>query len=385
MIQAQKLEGLGLLAGGIAHDFNNLLMTILGNTEIAREGIHSDSPIQEALADVEVATTTAAELTSQLLAYAGKTTFITESLDLTLLIREVTGLISVTIPKNIEIDFHLEDELPLIRGGSAQLRQVLMNLITNAADAIGDARGTIKIGTGTGRPAPRSDTCASIEHGAISGDVVHVTVCDNGEGMDAATLTKIFDPFFTTKFTGRGLGLAATRGILDSHEGQLKIETELGLGSTFTFLLPLQAGSRPASKKTGSSTHSRTFANRDVLVVDDEAPIRAVLTKHLAAVGFNVHLATNGEEAIAAVAEIGPALHLVILDIAMPGLSGVETWSQLRTTRAELPIIISSGHPEDAMEELEGWNTAYDGFLQKPYRSQSLLLAIESLLDPGES
>ncbi|HIK86838.1 MAG TPA: response regulator [Myxococcales bacterium] len=385
MIQAQKLEGLGLLAGGIAHDFNNLLMTILGNTEIARGGIHSDSPIQEALADVEVAATTAAELTSQLLAYAGKTTFITESLDLTLLIREVTGLISVTIPKSIEIDFHLDDELPLIRGGSAQLRQVLMNLIANAADAIGDARGTINIGTGTGRPAPRSDTCASIEHGAISGDVVHVTVGDNGVGMDAATLTKIFDPFFTTKFTGRGLGLAAARGILDSHEGQLIIESELGLGSTFTFLLPLQEGARPASKKTGSSAHSGTFANRDVLVVDDEAPIRAVLTKHLAAAGFNVHLAANGEEALAAVAEIGPALRLVILDLAMPGLSGVETWSQLRTTRAELPIIISSGHPEDAMEKLEGWNTAYDGFIQKPYRSQTLLLAIESLLDPGES
>jgi len=385
MIQAQKLEGLGLLAGGIAHDFNNLLMTILGNTEIARGRIHSDSPIQESLADVEVAATTAAELTSQLLAYAGKTTFITESLDLTLLIREVTGLLSVTIPKSIEIDFRLDDELPLVRGGSAQLRQVLMNLITNAADAIGDASGTIKIGTGTGRPAPRSETSASFEHGAISGDVVHVTVCDDGAGMDAVTLTKIFDPFFTTKFTGRGLGLAATRGILDSHEGQLKIETELGLGSTFTFLLPVQEGAHLTSKKTGSSTYPRAFANRDALVVDDEAPIRAVLTKHLATVGFNVHLAENGEQALAAVEEIGPALHLVILDITMPGLSGVETWSQLRKIRAELPIIISSGHPEEAMEKLEGWNTAYDGFIQKPYRRQSLLQAVESLLNPDES
>ncbi|MDG2303977.1 MAG: histidine kinase N-terminal 7TM domain-containing protein [Candidatus Binatia bacterium] len=385
MIQAQKLEGLGLLAGGIAHDFNNLLMTVLGNTEIAREGTHSASPMQGPLADIEVAATTAAELTSQLLAYAGKTTFMTESLDLSLLIRELTNLISVTIPKSIEIDFRLEEDLPLIRGGSAQIRQVLMNLITNAADAIGDASGKIEIGTGTGRPAPMSDTCASIEHGEISGNVVHVTVCDTGEGMDVATLTKIFDPFFTTKFAGRGLGLAATRGILDSHEGLLKIETELGSGSTFTFLLPVQEGSRPASKKTGSSVYPGAFANQDVLVVDDEAPIRAVLTKHLAAVGFNVHLAANGEKALATVEEIGPALRLVILDIAMPGISGVETWLQLRKRRAELPILISSGHPEEAMEAMEGWNTAYDGFIQKPYRSQSLLLAIESLLDPGES
>ncbi|HIF94132.1 MAG: histidine kinase N-terminal 7TM domain-containing protein [Myxococcales bacterium] len=385
MIQSQKLEGLGLLAGGIAHDFNNLLMTILGNTEIAREGIHSDSPVHGALADVEVAATTAAELTSQLLAYAGKTTFITESLDLSLLIREVTSLISVTIPKSIGINFRLEDELPLIRGGSAQLRQVLMNLVTNAAEAIGDARGTIEISTGIGPPGPMSDACASIEHGQISGDVVHVTVCDNGAGMDIATLGKIFDPFFTTKFAGRGLGLAATRGILDSHEGQLRIETELGVGSTFTFLLPVQEGSRHVSKKTGSPVHSGGFANRDVLVVDDEAQIRAVLTKHLAAVGFNVHVAADGEQALAAVEEIGPALHLVILDLGMPGLSGVETWSRLRKTRAELPIIISSGHPEEALEELEGWNTAYDGFIQKPYRSQSLLLTVKSLLDSSES
>ena len=385
MIQAQKLEGLGLLAGGIAHDFNNLLMTVLGNTEIARAGIHSASPVQGSLADIEVAATTAAELTSQLLAYAGKTTFMTESLDLSLLIREVTSLISVTNPKSIEINFRLEEELPLIRGGSAQIRQVLMNLITNAADAIGDAKGTIEIATGTGRPPPMSGNCASIEHGKISGNMVHVTVCDTGAGMDAATLTKIFDPFFTTKFAGRGLGLAATRGILDSHEGQLRIETELGLGSTFTFLLPVQDGSRHASKKTDFSADSIGFANRDVLVVDDEAPIRAVLKQYLAAFGFNVHLASNGEEALAAVEKLGSTLHLVMLDIAMPGLSGIQTWSRLRKTRSELPIIMSSGHPEEALEELEGWNTDYDGFIQKPYRSQSLLGAIGSLLEPDES
>jgi CheY-like chemotaxis protein len=203
--------------------------------------------------------------------------------------------------------------------------------------------------------------------------------------MDAATLTKIFDPFFTTKFAGRGLGLAATRGILDSHEGQLRIETELGLGSTFTFLLPVQDGSRHASKKTDFSADSIGFANRDVLVVDDEAPIRAVLKQYLAAFGFNVHLASNGEEALAAVEKLGSTLHLVMLDIAMPGLSGIQTWSRLRKTRSELPIIMSSGHPEEALEELEGWNTDYDGFIQKPYRSQSLLGAIGSLLEPDES
>ena len=384
MIQSQKLEGLGLLAGGIAHDFNNLLMTVLGNTEIARKGTDSAAPIQEALADIEAAATTAAELTGQLLAYAGKTTFMTESLDLSLLIREVANLISVTIPKNIESQFRLKDDLPLIRGGSAQIRQVLMNLITNAADAIDRSKGTIEIVTGIGHPAPVGEGYACIEHGDISVDVVYVSICDTGEGMDVETLAKIFDPFFTTKFAGHGLGLAATRGILDSHEGQLRIETKQGQGSNFTFMLPAQERSHPSSKDIGFSA-SPSFANGDVLIVDDEAPIRAILATHLAGAGFNVHLASNGEQALATVEEIGPALQLVIMDITMPGLSGIETWSQLRKIHRELPIIMSSGHPQEALQDLEGWNTACDGFIQKPYRSQSLLLAVASLLNPGES
>lgn len=385
MIQAQKLEGLGLLAGGIAHDFNNLLMTVLGNTEVARRGTDTADPIQDALADIETAATTAAELTSQLLAYAGKTTFVTESLDLSPLIREVANLVSVTIPKNIELQFRLEDDLPFIRGGSAQIRQVLMNLITNAADAIASANGTIEIITGSGRPPTMSNGSACLEHGKISGDVVYVSVCDNGAGMDAATLAKIFDPFFTTKFAGHGLGLAATRGILDSHDGQLRIETKQGQGSTFTFMLPAHKSSPSILQKDTVSTSPGRFINRNVLIVDDEESIRAILAKHLAAAGFNVQLASNGTQAIAAVEKPGPPLHLVIMDITMPGLSGIETRSILRKQNMELPIIMSSGHPQEALHDLEGWNSAYDGFIQKPYRSQSLLLAIAPLLSAGET
>ncbi len=384
MIQAQKLEGLGLLAGGIAHDFNNLLMTILGNTELARKGSQPIEPIQEALVDIETAATTAAELTSQLLAYAGKTTFVTESLDLSLLIREVANLVSVTIPKNIELQFRLKDNLPLIRGGSAQIRQVLMNLITNAADAIDGAKGTIEIVTGSGHPPKMSGEHACIEHGKISADVVYVSVCDNGAGMDVATLAKIFDPFFTTKFAGHGLGLAATRGILDSHEGQLRIETKRCQGSTFTFMLPVCEGARPVTQSANLSTSSESFMDRNVLIVDDEETIRDILTQHLAAVGFNVHLASNGEQALVAVEKIGLALDLVIMDVTMPGLSGVETWSKLRKTQTKLPIIMSSGHPQEALQELEGWNNAYDGFIQKPYRSQSLLATVALFLTPSE-
>jgi CheY-like chemotaxis protein len=221
-----------------------------------------------------------------------------------------------------------------------------------------------------------------IEHGKISGEVVHVTVRDDGAGMDAATLTKIFDPFFTTKFAGRGLGLAATRGILDSHDGQLRIETALGRGSRFTFLLPIQEAVRPSSAKANITIGPRRFENREVLIVDDEESIRAILTKHLSEIGFNVHLASNGEQALAKAADIGPALSLVILDITMPGRSGIEIWSELRKTRAELPIIMSSGHPEESLDQLEGWNPAHDGFIQKPYRNRTLLEEVAALLRP---
>jgi len=385
MIQSQKLEGLGLLAGGIAHDFNNLLMAVLGNTEIAREGLEPNSPIQGPLADVETAATAAAELTSQLLAYAGKATFITESLDLSVLVRDVASLISVTIPKNIELDFDLQKDIPLVRGGSAQLRQVLMNLLTNASDAIGTSGGKVEIGTGIGRPERMSEASAFIEHGEDLGEVVYVTVRDDGAGMDAETLTKIFDPFFTTKFAGRGLGLAATRGILDSHDGQLRIETALGVGSRFTFLLPIQEAARPSSTAADLTIGSGRFGNRKVLIVDDEEPIRVILKKHLSAIGFNVHLASNGEQALAKAEEMGSALSLVVLDITMPGRSGVEIWSELRKTRMELPIIMSSGHPEEALDQLEGWNPAHDGFIQKPYRKKKLLEEVASLLSGDES
>jgi len=387
MIQSQKVEGLGVLAGGIAHDFNNLLMAILGNTEIVRQSVETDSPVYAPLVDVEAAATSAAELTSQLLAYAGKTTFLKESLDLSALIREVTSLISVSIPKNVEINYALTENLPLIRGGPAQLRQVMMNLITNAADAIGDRKGTITISTGLGPPPTTSNANAKFEHGKTLGTMVHMAVQDDGSGMESEILTKIFDPFFTTKFTGRGLGLAATRGILESHNGSLRIETSKDRGSTFTVMFPVEELADPSVESIHIKEEKKRIQGRRVLVVDDEPAIQKILTKHLESAGLEVHIASNGEAAIRAVDEISPALDLVILDISMPGLSGVETRKRLREKRPDLPIIISSGHPEESIDRLEGWQADLDGFIQKPYRNKSLMSAIERLLaatNPGD-
>ena len=381
MIQSKKLEGLGILAGGIAHDFNNLLMAILGNAEIARASSSSGSPVQEHLASIESAVVTAKGLTSQLLAYTGKTTFTTENIDLSAMLREVTSFISVNSPENIKVEYDLAEDLPpSIRGGATQLRYVLMNLVTNAYEAIGDSAGSISLTTGLGRPIPMAGADMSIENGEQINEGVYMSVCDDGVGMNAATLESIFDPFFSTKFPGRGLGLAATRGIVESHKGQLLIETKLALGSTFTVFLPTHSDSASVEAKRSDTQEARLLENKSVLVVDDEALLRRVLETILSAAGLRVVTAGGGEEALAIVEEMGSAIDLIILDISMPGLSGIETRLQIRQQSPALPIIMSSGHPEEALDRMDDWNTDRDGFIQKPYRNQALLTTIKNLL-----
>lgn len=382
MIHSQKLEGLGVLAGGIAHDFNNLLVAILGNAEIAREDLSPDSVAHGPLADVEAAAVRASELTGQLLAYAGKTAFVQEDLDLSSVVRDVTNLVSISIPKSIEIVFRLQADLPLVRGGAAELRQVVMNLVTNAADAIGEDGGTIRLQTGLGAGSPMPEAEAFVQHGDTGDPAVHLSVTDTGVGMDQRTLDKIFDPFFTTKFTGRGLGLAATRGILDSHDGSLRIETALGVGSTFCVMLPTEkaADHRPIAAKT--RVGSSGFWGCRVLVVDDEPSVRTVLRKRLTTAGFEVLTAASGEEALSLLDDSGFVVDLVILDLTMPGLSGIETHARLRVDHPNLPVLLSSGYPEEALATLQNGHPSRDGFIQKPYRHSDLLEQIERLL-PG--
>ena len=380
VIQAQKTEGLGLMAGSIAHDYNNLLMSIMGSTEIVREALGSDSLLQRPLADVEKAAMTAADLTNQLLDYAGKASFEREELDLSTLVRDVTNLLSVNIPKDIDVSFDLPEGLPPVRGGSAQLRQVLMNFVTNAAEAIEDRAGAIAVSTGRGLPPIEAFEGTTVEHGEVSGETVYLSVKDDGMGMDAATLSKIFDPFFTTKFTGRGLGLAATLGIVTSHGGQLRIESRGGRGSKFSLILPVIEGGRAPVSQPAAKDGDRRFANRRVLICDDEPIVRKVLEKHLGAVGFEVHAAEEGSEAIALLEKSDAPFDLVILDITMPGLSGVATRERIREKDPNLPILLASGHPEDALSQLENWNRVIDGYIQKPFRKKDLLSKVEGFL-----
>ena len=386
LIQTQKLEGLGVLAGGIAHDFNNLLVAILGNTEIARSELGPGSTARSSLDDVEAAAVRASELTGQLLAYAGKTTYSQEVLDLSELVREVTELITVSVHKDIRIVFHLASGLPPIRGGAVELRQVVMNLITNAADAIGEGPGTITIetGVGAGPILPEADVFG--QHGALPDDPVFLRITDDGIGMDRRTLDKIFDPFFTTKFTGRGLGLAATRGILDSHHGSLRIETALGVGTSFRVALPSKPAlqQHPGAARAGQGCADAT--GQKILVVDDEPSVRSVLEKSLRKAGYDVVTCDSGDAAVSLMQGEAPHIDLAILDITMPGIDGLETRSLLRELLPELPIVLSSGYPEDVLETLRSADPKRDAFIQKPYTRAALRAQLRRMLaTPPES
>lgn len=380
VIHSQKLEGLGVLAGGIAHDFNNLLVAILANAELARKEVPEQGVAYTLLADVESAAVRASELTGQLLAYAGKASFDREDLNLSSVVREVAELLMVSIPKGVDVGFHVSKDLPLVRAGSSEIRQTVMNLVTNAADSIGEDGGSIRIETGHGEPPPMQLAEAAAEHGKKPEFSVYLRVSDTGTGMDRRTLERIFDPFFTTKFTGRGLGLAATLGILDGHGGALKIETALGIGSAFTVMLPVrQAASESLSTREARGERA-CFEGLRVLVVDDEPSVRSVLSKVLGAAGLEVHQASSGGEALSVLKDSRKIPDLVILDLTMPGLGGLETLERIRSQHAELPVLLSSGYPEEAMRVLREKGSPRNGFIQKPYRNARLLEQIERLL-----
>jgi len=382
MLHTQKLEGLGVLAGGIAHDFNNLLVSMLGNAEIAREELDRDSPIQKYLVDVEAAAERARELVTQLLAYTGKGKVVLESLDLSDLVRSVTELLGASIPKKVNLRYRLEDSLPLVRGGAGQLRQIVMNFVTNAADAMGGGEGVVRLETGCGTPPPLEAGRASMNYGKRAGLDVYLRVTDNGTGMDQNTLMRIFDPFFTTKFAGRGLGLAAALGIIQAHEGALQVESTPGRGTSFTLFLPAEAAVAVAPA-TKHEAVSRKHAGACVLVVDDEPEVREVTTRMLESSGYRVRQAVDGVEALHVYENDGATIDLVILDMTMPRLGGEETWKQLRQIDPEVRVLFCSGYSEESADDLLLEDGARVGFLHKPFRKAKLLEDIEALLGEG--
>ena len=376
MQQAQKLESLGVLAGGIAHDFNNLLVGILGNASLALLDLSSDSPVRQSVAEIEQAAQRAAELTRQLLAYAGKGRFVVEPVDASAVVREMTALLRTAVARNAQVRLQLADRLPAIEADVTQLRQVVMNLITNASDALPENGGLIHVHTG--EQTLDADYIAQCVTGteAEPGRYVFIEVRDEGDGMDETTRARIFDPFFTTKFTGRGLGLAATLGIMRGHRGAIRVYSEVGRGTSMKLHFPVHSA---ALEEASSPVASEWRGAGTILIVDDEPSVRAVTRALLRRRGFEVDEAATGDEAITMVRQQPDRFRLVLLDLTMPGLNGEETFRELRNASPALKVILMSGYNEQEVTRLfVGRGLA--AFLQKPFRVEELDRAIRVVL-----
>jgi PAS domain S-box-containing protein len=372
---AQKLESLGVLAGGIAHDFNNLLVGILGNVGLALQDTRPEAPVVPLLHDIQTAALRAADLTKQMLAYSGKGRFVVENLDLNHVIEEMIHLLKVVINKQAVLKLNLAGNLPTVEADATQLRQVVMNLITNASDAIGDRSGVISITTGAVDVDKTYLGTTYLDEGLSEGDYVFVEVSDTGEGMDATTQARIFDPFFTTKFTGRGLGLAAVLGILRSHRGAVKVYSEIGRGSTFKVLLPCAPGSTRETLSSPSTPSIAAVGEGLILVCDDEETIRAIARRILQKAGFTVITASDGKEAVSCFRERSKEIRAVLLDMTMPGLSGEQVFHEMRRINPEVRVLLSSGYNEqDATSHFVGKGLA--GFIQKPWSPNELVKAL---------
>jgi len=381
LLHAQKLESLGVLSGGIAHDFNNLLVGILGNAGLALQELPADATARDTLRDIETAALRAAELTRQLLAYAGKGQFVVGPVSLSQLVEEMGNLLATAVAKNARLDFQFPERIPTIEADATQLRQVVMNLITNASEAIGTASGTITVRTGV-MDADRgylADTQLGV--GLPAGRYAFVEVLDDGHGMHPATQARIFDPFFTTKFTGRGLGLAAVLGIVRAHRGAIRVTSAPGRGTTIRILLP--CGDNEEAETTRSRPDA-TLAALDertgtVMVVDDEETVRNVARRILVANGFTVRLAGGGVEAMRLLRDDPAGIDAVLLDMTMPDMSGAVTLQELLRIKPGIRVVLSSGYAqEDAAPLVDAPGAA--AFIQKPYRPADLVTTIRRAL-----
>ena len=370
--QAQKMESLGILAGGIAHDFNNLLTAMMGNLNLAQLKSHASSPSWPYLDALEKTLQRAAELTRQMLAYSGKGRFITRIVDLNQTVEEMTNLLSVSISKRISLRFDLGAGLPPMEADPAQLQQVVMNLVTNASDAIGDQEGAIRVSTSLVDLSPGRIAQEFPAQAVEPGLHLLLEVADTGCGMDDETLQRIFEPFFTTKLKGRGLGLSAMLGILRGHRAGIRITSAPGKGTAFQIYFPAKAGAVAEEPSVSQSLSLQPEGT--VLVVDDEPEIRDSAVELFHILGFNmVFEASDGVEALEVFKARRGEITLVFMDLTMPRMNGREAFAAMRALEPGIPVILTSGFNEDlGLEDGE----RPSAFLEKPYRLQQLRQAV---------
>ena len=382
MQQTQKLESLGVLAGGIAHDFNNLLVGVLANAELgltAARQTHASRVVFDRLNDVRKAALHAAELTNQMLAYAGRAHFDVRPLSLSDVIREMGHLLDASISKKARVEYELAPELPAVQADIAQMRQVVMNLIINASEALGDRVGTIVVRTGIQDVTDELDDL----YGPASlplGRYVFLEVKDDGSGMSDETRTRLFEPFFTTKFTGRGLGLSAVQGIVRGHGGGIVLRTALGQGTSIRVLMPPTAAAASTVVRRAPVVTSEWSASGLVLLVDDDAHVRTVTELLLRDIGFDVLALATGRDAIREFSERAEQIRIVVLDVTMPDLGGDQVLRELRLRRADVPVLLCSGYSQEEMGDRFAASDL-ESFLQKPYAFETLRARLRELLE----
>lgn len=374
--QTQKLEMLGVMAGGVADDFNNLLMAILGSVELAELKRESKSPIDAELHTIADAAHRASELTNQLLTYAGRARSVKAPVDLNSIVEGVNELMQAAISKKVNLHLNLSPLTLTVDADASQLRQTLLNLVTNASESLAGRSGKVTITTGVttdGKLLPPSPE-------RVAAGYVFLEVTDTGEGMDAATRERIFEPFFTTKFTGRGLGLAMTLGIMRAHQGHITVDSREGQGTRVTVVLPAIPAPLPGQRALkGPADDWRTWRGEGaVLLADDEASIRLVARQIIEHAGFEVIEAANGAEALALFERHADRIRLMILDLTMPEMGGTEVFARVRALTGAVPAIFISGYAD--FDSAETGLPPDAILLRKPFTAPALIEHIRSTI-----
>jgi len=377
--QAQKLESLGVLAGGIAHDFNNILAVIVGNCFLAKM---NPDEAEKNITSIEKASERAAELCRQMLAYAGKAQFVSAQVNMTTLADEMVKMLKATINQNVVINSSLPSDIPTIKADASQLRQIIMNLIINASEAIGEAQGQILVSLAKKTVKARQKEKDHLGNVIASGLYVCLEVSDTGCGMDDETQRRIFEPFYTTKFTGRGMGMSAVLGIITAHKGALQLFSQPGRGTTIKVYLPVQTGDFTGDESLQQVASVQWQGSGSILLVDDEELIILTANAMLNALGFKVIEASNGKDALEKYQKNAGDITLVVTDIGMPVMNGYELFRELKKLNPLLPIIISSGFGDEAVtSRIPREDIA--GMVSKPYRFDQLRDVLKGVVEGG--
>ncbi len=377
LLKVQREQGLGVLAGRIAHDFNNILLTTMGYAELSLRECSPLSPVRHNLEEILAACRNAAELCSQLLAYAGWGAIMCSRISLATLMDDTAHLLHASIHPKAILHLHLDRDVPTVNVDPSLIRQALLSLVTNASEALNGQLGSITVSVGCSRTETEYLQNSLPGEPLPAGEYVHVSVSDTGCGMPPEVLQRACEPYFTTRTDARGLGLAAVLGIVRTHGGALRLYSEPGRGTTVKMLFPADRQA-PVTVSPQPSSGSAPSIARTVLLADDDPMVRRVSARMLESLGCSVIAVTDGQEAVEAFEQHAGEIDLVLLDLTMPRMTGAEAFSAIRRLNTQVPILLASGYAEEAIAG-QFYGKGLTGFLQKPFLLDDLRRVLEAL------